>query len=792
MSRAGPGCPAAFIGGAALAYAWFFLQWPPWLLIPFFAPVVLLMLTGRFAIAMAAGGGLLWVALALHHQLNDRFSGFERGELTEIEGRIIGLPDVQEGHTRFRLEPLSTGPEISSSPSDRSAAPQKLPRRILVNWYRNPPELLPGQYWRLQVQLKPPWGLVNFQGNDRERWLFAEGIGAQATVRQGELLGTAGWHGQLDRVRARLSAAIARTANQDTARPEELDPKGFGPDGVGMVRALAVADRSGLSKQQTRILSVTGTAHLLAISGLHVGLAYFLAYGLARILLMPFGRWLPNIQLCSLLFGWAIAGFYAGLAGFSTATVRALVMLSVILVLVLVRRRIRPVHSLLLALAIVLLTEPLAPLQAGAWMSFVAVGALMLWFVPRHTRRRGWLSRSLQAQGAVMLVSLPFTAWWFQLSSPAGFVANLVAIPWVSFVVVPLVLLAIVAWPVSEFVFVGLVRLAAQAADALMWLLGPLSASVQEFSTVLQPSFWSLLPAIVGAVMLLMPRGLRLQAPALLLMLPLLLPASPAPAQRFVMEVLDAGQGTALLMQTGSHLLLYDSGPGSNLEDASGYDLVGSVIHPAVLANGHAAPHRIVISHGDLDHAGGLASLRKQYPRVPVYANLRNPLPGIQPCHDTLEWQWSRSRVEVLHPSAFLPYLGNDSSCVLEVDAGRFKTLLAGDISTSVEKRLVAQGLGVNRILLVPHHGSRSSSSQELLHATVPELAIATAGIGNRFDFPRQEVRQRYVDAGIRFLSTDRCGAIRLEAEGDGPLELSSARRVRAAPWRWPAGDECP
>jgi competence protein ComEC len=735
------------------------------------------------AIAIAACGGLFWTAFSLQSQMNDRYTDFERGELLRLEGRIIGLPDVMDGYTRFRLKPLPSGYEGPPSLFKGSAAPQELPRRILVNWYRDPPELQPGQVWRLQVQLKPPWGLVNFQGNDRERWLFAEGIGAQATVRQGELLGTARWHGWLDRMRARLSAAIAQTTTS---------PEGVGPEGVGMVRALAVADRSGLTKQQTQILSVTGTAHLLAISGLHVGLAYILAYGLARFLLMPFGRWLPNSQIGSLLFGWSVAGFYAGLAGFSTATVRALVMLSVILVLVLLRRRIKPMHSLLLALAIVLLTEPLAPLQAGTWMSFVAVGALMLWFVPRHTRWRSWLFKSFQAQLAVMLVSLPFTAWWFQLSSSAGFVANLVAIPWVSFVVVPLVLLAIVVWPISEFAFYGLVRLAAQAADALMWLLGPLSASVQEFSTVLQPSFWNLLPAIVAAVLLLLPRGLRLQAPALLLMLPLLLPASPAAAQRFVMEVLDAGQGTALLLQTGSQLLLYDSGPGSNLEDASGYDLVSSVIHPAVLANGHAAPDRIVISHGDLDHAGGLASLREKYPRVPVFANLRNPLPGVLPCHDTLGWQWSQSRVQALHPSAFLPYLGNDSSCVVEVDAGRFKTLLAGDISSNVEKRLVARGLGVNRILLVPHHGSRSSSSGELLHATLPELAIATAGIGNRFDFPRQEVRQRYSDAGIRFISTDQCGAIRLEAEGDGPLELSSARRVRAAPWRWPAGDECP
>ncbi|HET6564894.1 MAG TPA: MBL fold metallo-hydrolase, partial [Xanthomonadales bacterium] len=386
-------------------------------------------------------------------------------------------------------------------------------------------------------------------------------------------------------------------------------------------------------------------------------------------------------------------------------------------------------------------------------------------------------------------------------------------IPWVSFVIVPLVLLAMVVWPLSHSglghtAFEWLVSLAMSAAEWLMQLLSFLADKVNDFSTVLQPSWFGLGMAVIASVILLLPRGLRLQAPAIVLMLPLLLPANPANANLFRLEVLDAGQGTALLLQTRSHLLLYDSGPGSGplsshetqaqpdhdtgTNEQTSYDLVDSVIHPAVLAQGFAKPDRIIISHGDMDHAGGLASLKKKYASVPVYASLRTPLPGVLPCNDELEWNWQESRFRVLHPSPYLPYLGNDSSCVLEVDAGQFKTLLAGDISSRVEKRLAGRDLDISRILLVPHHGSRSSSSPELLHATVPELAIATAGIGNRFDFPRDDVRRRYLEAGIRFLSTDQCGAIRLEAEGDGPLALSSARRVRAAPWRWPAGNQCP
>ncbi|HKX55289.1 MAG TPA: DNA internalization-related competence protein ComEC/Rec2, partial [Xanthomonadales bacterium] len=661
MRRAGLSCPAAVICGVVSAYTWFFLQLPMWLVVAFLLPAIYPCIYHRYVAAFAYASGLLLTALALQWQLDDRYPHFVVGERVEIDGRISGLPQVMDSYTRFRFLPLEAGPGAIESASDLAGADghekrsTPIPAQILVNWYRNAPELLPGQTWRLQLQVKPPWGLVNFQGHDRERWLFAEGIGAQATVRQGELLQDVRWRGWLDRVRRQISQDIAAASGN--------------ADSAGVIRALAVADTSGLDKSQRNSMAVTGTVHLLSISGLHVSLAYLLAYGLARLLLLPVGRWLPDTQLLCLVFGWLVACMYAGLAGFETATVRSLVMLSVILWLLVARRRIQPLQSWLLALAVVLLTEPLAPLQAGTWLSFVAVAAMMLWFMPRRSNQGGWLSKSLQAQMAVMLVSFPFTAWWFQMSSPAGFVANLVAIPWVSFVVVPLVLLAMVLWPVSPFLFGGLVTLANQTAGLLMWLLAEMAAWVQDYSTVLQPSWLSLALAVLAAVLLLLPRGLRVHAPAALLMLPLLLPASPVAANRVRMEVLDAGQGTALLLQAGSHLLLYDSGPGSSpgraagntsenepgdkAVDAAAYDLVDSVIHPAILANGFSRPDRIVISHGDLDHAGGLASLQQKYASIPIFASLAEPLAGVLACTDELSWIWQGSRFRVLHPSPY-------------------------------------------------------------------------------------------------------------------------------------------
>lgn len=766
MGRGGPTVPVWFILGVVLAYIRFFLQWPFWSLGLFLSPALFLFVGGHRIAAAALFIGISISGLALQWQLDDRHTSFTAGELTDIKGRIVGLPERMDSYTRFRFRPQSIflgGPDT-----------KPLPDEILVHWYRNAPELLPGQIWQLQVQLKPPWGLVNFQGQDKERWLFAEGIGGQATVRQGQLISDGSWRDRLDRVRQQISQDIAAVPGTT--------------DGIGMVRALAVADRSGLSKSQRNSLSVTGTAHLLAISGLHVGLAYLLAYGLIRLLLMPFAVWLPNSRNVCLLSGWFMACAYAGLAGFSTSTVRALVMLSVVLCLQLVKRNIPPMHSLLLALSVVLLLDQLAPLQAGAWMSFVAVAALLLWFVPRRGHDSSWLNKTLQAQFAVMVLCFPFTAWWFQMSTPAGFLANLLAIPWVSFVVVPLVLLALVFWPVEPVLFRVLINAAAHTGDWLMWLLGSLAQAVQDYSSVLQPGWYSLIPAIIAAGLILLPRGLRVQAPAVLLLLPLYLPAQPVAANKLQLDVLDVGQGTALLLQTGSGLLLYDSGPG----DGMGLDLVNSVVHPAVLASGHSQPDRIIISHADLDHAGGLASLQEHYPAVPVFASLPQPKPGIEPCDDSQSWSWQTSHFRVLHPSPFLSYQGNDSSCVLDIDSGRFKVLFTGDISSKVERILLNRTLDAYRILLVPHHGSRWSSDPDLLHAVMPEWAIATAGAGNRFGFPRPEVKQRYADAGIKLLSTDQCGAIRLEIEGDGAISVQSARRHRSAPWRWPAGKECP
>jgi competence protein ComEC len=288
--------------------------------------------------------------------------------------------------------------------------------------------------------------------------------------------------------------------------------------------------------------------------------------------------------------------------------------------------------------------------------------------------------------------------------------------------------------------------------------------------------------------MLLLPRGVPQRWLGILLLSPMLVaPQRPAEGEMQV-DLLDVGQGTALLVNSRRHLLAYDSGPGDGKE----FNLVNSVIRPAVRGSGHDAPDRIMVSHTDLDHSGGLQGLRETYPDTLVYASLKKASEGIEPCNDMLRWRSDGFTFQVLHPSPYLPYIGNDSSCVLRINGGKVTVLLTGDISAAVERRLLRDYPGKLTVLLAPHHGSKTGSSAAYLDGTTPAIAIAAAGLGNRFGFPHKEVRQRYRDAGVRLWSTDACGALRLQLTVEGEIQAFSARRLRPAPWRWPAGSYCP
>jgi competence protein ComEC len=710
---------------------------------------------------------LCWTLLTLERHDRLRLDAAAAGTVHEISGTVVGIPQKRNWGLQFRFRP-----DRDDKGGPGSAG------QIRVNWYRTASQVSAGERWRLHLRLQPPRSRLNFSGPDRERWYYAEGIAAVGSVVSGanRLLETAQWF-NLDALRHHIRDRILAVLGAGRAS--------------GMLTGLTVADRSGLSTADRLVLNSTGTGHLLAISGLHIGLISAAAYAAGRVLvlLLPCAWCLRTAVAIPWCLSLTLATLYSALSGFAVSTRRALVMLAVIAVLGLLRRAASPPRALLLALAVVLLLEPLAPLQAGFWLSFMAVAVLLLLFVPRGGRPPAWRALPI-AQAALTVTLMPLGLYWFQQTSFAGAVSNLVAIPWASLVIIPLALAAVFSMALPGQLAEGLLSLAAIAADALWWLLDWFAQFPDSSGYAIpRPGAVAVVLAVCAALMLLLPKGFRWRWIGVAGLLPLLLPAGSRVSEgELQLHLLDVGQGLSVLIADHERLMLYDTGPG----DGAGSDLVRGVIAPAMANAGFRDLQHLIVSHGDLDHAGGLHTVLKRYPGARSLASLGPSQATLNPCVRHVTWNWPGTRFTVLHPSPQLPYLGNDSSCVLGIHHGRHSVLLTGDISAAVEQRLVLEDLAAYDVLFVPHHGSASSSSPEFIEAVAPRIALVAAGAGNRFGFPRPDVIERYRQSGVRLLSTSDCGAIEVTLGKAGEVGIRSARRYRKGRWRWPPATLCP
>ncbi|WP_405220162.1 DNA internalization-related competence protein ComEC/Rec2 [Lentisalinibacter sediminis] len=697
------------------------------------------------AVALA---GAAWFALHAHWQLADR---------------LPAADDRLETTATFVIEdfPRRRGRAVTFVARGTDPA---LPERIRLNWYE--PDTVPriGERWRFTVVLRAPRGLVNPGGFDYERWLFTRGIGATGYVRgEGRRLGGPGPR-RLAWWRSRLESALAAVL-----------PNGAGR---GVMVALATGSRHRLDAASTELFQATGTSHLMAISGLHVGLVAGLVFALA-------GR-SPGVggRDRAALLALAAATVYGLLAGFGTPVRRALLMLGTVVLAGRWRRPLGPVTGLALALIVVLLVQPLDCLTPGFAMSFGAVAAIIAIAGSDAARGdsggAGGKIRTLASlQWRLWVLLAPLTLLFFDRIAWSAIPANLVAIPAFGLFVVPATLaggVAAAAGGVAALPAAWLLALTHAALDLvldlLQWLATLPGAGYRP------PGRGPIVIALatVATLSLLLPRCLPGRWIPVWLTLSLLLwRGSGVPPGCVRADVLDVGQGLAVVVRTRHHAMLYDAGPAY----ASGSDAGERVVVPALRTLGVRRLDLLMLSHADNDHAGGAASVAAAVPVAQVASGEPGELAGVDAaaCERGGRWSWDGIGFRVLWP-AVAGAAGNDGSCVLEVSAGERRLLLPGDIERDSERRLLAAG-GLQRadVVLMPHHGSATSSSAALVDALRPRVAIATAAWRNRWGFPRPEVARRWQAGGARVMSTGDYGALAITLCSDDREAQMSARR---------------
>lgn len=706
--------------------------------------------------------GLLSFALAVgvaERQLSAEVPSRLEMQTLQVQGRITGLPEPDHfGGWRLRLQPVSV--------SDKGW----LPRGMWQLNLRDAAMPLPGTTCTMSVRLKKPHGNANPGGFDYEAWLLSEGVTATGSASDAKCQQT-DWSVDQLRLAMRLHFLERFPEQQDMA---------------GVVLALVTGDRALVSAEVWERYAATGVIHLMAISGMHITLLAVVAAWISLRLL----RLVPGLGLVvplhkpALLMGLAVALAYSLVAGFSVPTQRTLVMLAVIVLAHWWQRRLPTLQILGAAMLIVLLWWPLSVHAVGFWLSFGAVALLML--VGQSQSHLSVWQQGVRLQFGLSLLLLPPTIWFFERASWVSPFANLLAVPIVTFMVVPLGIFGMLLWPVLPQIADGVWLVAIQVMsvlDALLTQFQSWPAASIGWSFPGRAGFiWAML-AVCCLFQPLQPR-LRLLAPLFLLPLFMVYHA-PFPGSLRV-TVLDVGQGLAVLLETGKYRMLYDTGAAFGEQDAG-----RSVILPTLRQQGVHQLDRLILSHDDLDHTGGAASLLSGLPVTDVLGAWPKSLAHIknvphQTCVAGHEWQVEGWNFVVISPSqdAAEGNIDNNRSCVLRVSKGKAAILLPGDMEGPGEYALLDAGVAIrSNVLVLGHHGARAASTEEWLRQVGPDLAIASAGYLNRYGHPARAVRERLVQAGIPMLNTANTGAIVIDMRATGEAHWQAYREISGRYW---------
>lgn len=689
-----------------------------------------------------------------------------------VEGRIAGIPQSDSRRQRVVLA------VEQARNADGKNLTAKFPARIQLSWYQQEQLLVAGERWQLQVRLKQPRAFINPGGFDYEVWLLRRGIGAVGYVRKGEFNRWLAPPSSLDISHWRFALQQWVLSTIDTPYR-------------GVLLALLIGDRSLIEPAQWEVLQQTGTNHLIAISGLHVGfvalLGLLLGGGFGRLLNVYVHRFSPVWLACAGASSFAF--FYSALAGFSLPTQRALIMVLVAQYAYVMRRSFRPRDGLLVAFVLVLLRDPLAAYDPGFWLSFGAVGVLLLAFVGRipTSRRRLPGASLIYSQWVIFIGLLLPLALLVNTTSLLAPLANLLAIPLVTFIVVPAVLIAAASRSLLPNASEFLLSVADKGLEGLFWFLQALLTLADgRLNPVLVFNSRALWLAAAGFALILLPRaipGRWLGYPALLIAL--LVPIKSRPALQ--VTVMDVGQGLAVVVQTQGRTLVYDAGPAFG----DSFDAGAGILLPYLRAEGVGHIDTLVISHNDNDHAGGVGGLLDN---IAVDSVLWGETPPARlwalpeknaSCHEAAPWQWDGVNFQFLTWPISAGAKSNDRSCVLLVEYAGQTLLLPGDIGTAIEQRLLNAGqvpAGID-LLLAAHHGSRSSSAAAFVEFIQAKQVIYSAGYRNSHGHPHPIVVERFNTAGSRAFNTANSGALEFIWRRDQPLEIVEYRVKQRRYW---------
>ena len=725
-----------------------------------------------------AGAIIGWIGLFLFVFFAPQIPEKHTYDTLWAEGRIISLVEQRGGQAgqlsiqrfEFKLASLQTPPHAGVNSKNHTNTPYHQawlwPQpKIRLSCYACDWHPQTGEIWRLPIRIKPIHGSMNPGGFDYEAWAHQQGLVASGYVRMNDgdlvLLGSR-WSYQ------NLRAAFAQRMQPFMAQSEFK----------GVYQALLYADRQALTSQDWEVMRATGTIHLMAISGLHMALVALMGYGLgALVWRLPIRRFeYYPVQWFGAAFAVVLVTLYGFLAGFSIPTQRAWIMVMVGVAFILIRRKFQPWPVLLLAAYLVVLWHPPSVLAQGFWLSFLAVGLIFAWLQSPWAKGRAVWQQAIAIQ-LILSIGLAPALWWFHQQVPLySLVANLVAVPFVSFIGLPLLFLSALLSLLLPGLVPYLVWINDQAWSLVWWVLQTISAWPLSEWTLSPISLWQVVMIYIGFFMAVLAHRHWIKGIALVAVLISLVWTKPLvqpETGEFWLTLLDVGQGQALVIETQNHRLVYDTGP----RFGERFDGTQIAITPYLRSRRASSIDMLMISHADQDHAGGTARLIQDWPIKQKLsgevARLESvyQVSGFETCGHHQAWQWDQVRFDVLAPGLFPARDHNDQSCVLSIRSGQQQLIITGDLSSRHERLLInhysPESLQAS-VLVAGHHGSRHSTDQAWLQALQPDLVLFTAGYRNRFNFPHTEVIERVEQQGVDWLNTACNGAIQLKFSPTG------------------------